>query len=149
MTHELKIVDDFDRVWRKPSADELVSLLHEEVVLYQPHLPPIKGIQDAHLEFVHFLKWMPSFYGEVKHAAQNGNVIFIEWQMNFQLKNVLVPIRAVDRIIIEDHLIRERHVVFNTLPLIKKIITMPSEWSAYYKYRFRRPDPGLLIKVPF
>ena len=137
MSDEQKIIEAFDRVWRNPSADNLAVLLHERTTLFQPHLPPIHGRHHAKQEFIRFLDWMPSFFGEVRHAAFNESVIFIEWQMNFSFNNVTFPIQAVDRIIIEDGLILERHVVFNTLSIIKKVFTLPAEWPAYYRYRYR------------
>jgi hypothetical protein len=35
--------DKFARAWAQPTPDTLVALLHDDVVLLQPHRPPIRG----------------------------------------------------------------------------------------------------------
>lgn len=136
MTPELILAHRFASAWRKPQASELTELLHPETTLYQPHLPPIRGIAKASREFSLFLEWMPNFHGVVDHTVGQDGRLFIEWQMKFPFQRKTISIDAVDSIFIEDDLIKSRVVYFNTLPLIKEIAKSPREWKAYYKYRF-------------
>jgi hypothetical protein len=137
MTQEptYRIAKAFDEAWRKPSPDELICLIHPNTVLYQPHLPPIHGRENAYREFELFLNWMPLFHGEVKHFVGRDQIVYIDWIMHFTIGRCHVPIRAIDKITLVDDLIHERAVYFNTLPLIKVIARTPSIWLQYWKYR--------------
>ena len=128
----------FADVWLKPSADELIKVIHSETILYQPHLPPLHGREAAYQEFKRFMDWVPGFYGVVDRYEGDNNLVFIEWQMKFPIGKKVISIRAVDRISIQEGLIKERAVYFNTLPLIKAILGNPGGWRKYLRYRFAK-----------
>ena len=140
MKPEHVLDEQFSNAWLKPSPDELIKVIHPDTILYQPHLRPIKGKENAYKEFQRFMDWLPGFYGVTERYEGDKNLVFIEWQMKFPIGKRVISIRAVDRIFIEDGLIRERAVYFNTLPLIKAILGNPGGWRKYYKYRFAKRD---------
>jgi hypothetical protein len=125
----------FQEAWADPTPESLIKLLHRETVLYQPHLPPIRGIGNALREFQLFLEWLPRFRGEVHGFVGEHNVLFIEWTMLFPLGRKDLRVRAIDRITLRDGLIHVRAVYFNTLPLVKQIMRTPGGWPGYWKYR--------------
>ncbi|ELR69154.1 hypothetical protein C900_05434 [Fulvivirga imtechensis AK7] len=93
-------------------------------------------MESAYKEFKLFLKWVPHFKGEVISSSSEGNLLFIEWFMYFRFKNGHpLRVRAVDKIIVENGLIKERSVYFNTLPVILYILKRPWLWYGYLRYR--------------
>jgi hypothetical protein len=92
----------FQEAWADPTPESLIKLLHRETVLYQPHLPPIRGIGNALREFQLFLEWLPRFRGEVHGFVGEHNVLFIEWTMLFPLGRKDLRVRAIDRITLRD-----------------------------------------------
>lgn len=132
---EYKIAQGFSEAWQHPTPEKLISLIHPDTILYQPHLPPVRGKENAYREFQLFLNWMPDFYGTVNHFEGANNVVYIDWVMHFKIGRSEIPVRAIDKIVLADNLIKERAVYFNTLPLIKAIAKTPAIWSRYWKYR--------------
>lgn len=135
-TIEEDFVGRFARAWKDPTLDRLAALLHPDITFYQPHLPPIRGKVAASGELQRLLDWLPELYGEVDRFQGSDGVVFIEWRMIFPIGRKGVSIRAVDRVLLQDGLSRERAVYFNALPLIVAIVTHPRTWAGYLKYRF-------------
>src|SRR5262245_28068127 len=109
---EQEFAQRFADVWKHPSPEQLVALLHPEVVLYQPNAPPIRGKDAARAEFERLFRWLPGLYGTVERATGAQGVIFIEWQMHFPIGRQGLAIRAVDRFLLQDGLGIERVVYF-------------------------------------
>ncbi len=136
-TIEQDFVQRFAEAWKEPTLERLAALLHENITFYQPHLPPIRGKVAAKAELQRLLDWLPRLRGEVNRFGSADGVVFIEWRMIFPIGRQGVSIRAVDRVILQDGLSRERAVYFSPLPLIGAIFMHPHTWAGYLKYRFR------------
>jgi hypothetical protein len=128
----------FAVIWKHPTAERLVTLLHPEVVLYQPYGPPIHGRPAARAEFERLLRWLPGLHGTVERAVGARSVVFIEWQMYFPIGRRGVRIQTVDRFLLRDGLAIERAVYFNQLQLATAILTHPAVWRGFARYRFMR-----------
>lgn len=115
-----------------------MALLHPDVVLYQPHLPPIRGREAALREFRRLLAWLPTFHGAVTRWSESGGHVFIEWKMQLPLGGRTISIPAVDRFLVRDGLGMERVVYFDQLRLIAAVAGHPRLWAGYLKYRFGR-----------
>src|SRR5262245_39704354 len=137
-TMEEEFAERFAEVWKHPSVEELVALLHPAVTLYQPHLPVMHGRAAAREEFQRLLQWLPGFHGDVERYRGSQGVVFIEWRMLFPIGNEGITIPAVDRFVIEDGLAIERAVYFNQLPLVMAILSHPGVWPGFRTYRFGR-----------
>ena len=133
---ELVFAEQFAAGWAAPTPERLVALLTDDVVLYQPHLPPLRGKAAALAEFRRLFRWLPGLHGEVHRARGADGVLYIEWTMRFPLGGAVVPIPAVDRFYLRDGLGAERTVYFDQLPLIAGVLRHPSEWPGYVRYRF-------------
>jgi len=133
---ELTFADQFAAGWSAPTAERLVALLTDDVVLYQPQLPPLRGRAAARAEFDRLFRWLPGLHGEVHRARGADGVVYIEWTMHFPLGGSVVSIPAVDRFFLRDGLGAERTVYFDQLPLIVGVLRHLSEWSGYLRYRF-------------
>lgn len=125
----------FEDAWRNPSADGLVSLLSEDVVLYQPHLPPIRGREAARREFERLFAWSPGARSEVKRWREQDGVAFIEHELIFPVGRRAMRVRAVDCFTLEGELATERVVYFNMLTLVLGVLRHPSLWPGFVRYR--------------
>jgi hypothetical protein len=134
---EQEFVQRFAEVWKHPSPERLVVLLHPDMVLYQPQAPAIRGKQAARREFERLLRWLPDLCGDVKRWCGASGVVFIEWHMHFPIGRRLA-IRAVDRFVLWQGLGIERAVYFNPLPLLAAVVTHPQAWPRFIRYRFGR-----------
>jgi SnoaL-like domain len=135
---EQEFVQRFADVWKHPSPERLVALLHPEVVLYQPYGSPVRGISAARAEFERLLRWLPGLHGAVVRATGAEGIVFIEWQMHFPIGRQGMVINAVDRFLLQDGLGIERAVYFNQLPLVSAVLTHPQVWPGFLRYRYSR-----------
>jgi SnoaL-like domain len=127
----------FAEAWSRPSPERLVELLHPDVVLYQPHLPTIRGKAAALEEFRRLFHWLPGLHGEVDRSCGFNGVVFIEWRMKFPIGSG-ISIGAVDRFLLKDGLGLERAVYFDQAPLFASTITHPRALAGFLKYRLGR-----------
>jgi len=129
-------VDSFIDLWRAPSAERLLALLDDDVVLLQPHRPPLRGKAQAAREFERLFAWLPGLRGSVTRSATNGEVVFIEWNMHVPLgaRDAVIP--AVDRFVLRNGHVVERCVYFDQTLLIRAVATTPRLWRGYLRYRF-------------
>lgn len=134
----LPFAEQFATAWGRPTPEGLMALLHPEVVLYQPHQPPIRGREAGLREFRRLLAWLPTFHGEVTRWSESGGYVFIEWKMLLPLGGKTISIPAVDRFLVRDGLGMERVVYFDQLRLIAAVAGNPRLWAGYLKYRFGR-----------
>lgn len=126
----------FEQAWKNPTADGLAALLAEDVVLIQPHLPPIRGRAAAHAEFARLFAWIPGTHSIVRSSRESGDLAFIEHELRFPVGNGTIRLPSVDRIVLRDGLIAERVVYFDQLRLMLGVLKHLSLWPGYLKYRF-------------
>lgn len=128
----------FAEAWAAPVPERLVELLHPDVVLYQPHLPPIRGRAAALGEFRRLFRWLPGTHGRVDRACGSDGVLFIEWLMMFPIGKKGVCIPAVDRFFLQGGLGIERTVFFDQTPLLAAVLARPQLWPGFVRYRLGR-----------
>lgn len=126
----------FAEVWANPSPEKFSVLLAEDVVLLQPHRPPIRGREAAAEDFRRLLTWLPTLHGIVDRAVEESGCVFIEWRMTFLVGNQTYAIPAVDRFVMEGGLVIERVVYFDQLALAAILLRRPSLWPGYVRYLF-------------
>ncbi len=128
----------FAEAWRNPTPERLVALLHPDVVLFQPHRPPIRGRAAALADFRRLFTWLRGLHGVVERASGDDRIVFIEWQMVLPIGHDTVAIRAVDRFRLEGGLGIERAVYFDQLALVRALVTHPRLLPGYLRYRIGR-----------
>ncbi len=133
---EAQFIADFTAAWNAPTPERLVALLHQDVVLHQPNKPPIHGRAAALADFRRLFTFLPGLRGDVVRACGAAGVVFIEWRMQFPIGRRGVALAAVDRFLLRDGLAIERVVYFDQLPLIAAVLTHPSLWPGFARYRF-------------
>jgi hypothetical protein len=126
----------FEQAWQAPMPDRLVALLREDVVLYQPHLPPLRGKPAVHREFRKLLAWLPGLHSVVKGWQGDDGLLFIEHELRAPMGTSTIRIPAVDRFRLVDGLAAERVVYFDQVRLITAVLRHPRLWTGYLRYRF-------------
>ena len=126
--------EQFSDAWSKPDPDRLVSLLHNDVVLYQPHRRVIKGKREAYNEFTSLLATFPGIHGVVDRWLEADNVAFIEWRLMIPTNSKMIEIPMVDRFFIVDGLGIERKVYFDQWELAKAALLNPRLMPGLIRY---------------
>jgi hypothetical protein len=99
--------------------------MHPNTVLIQPIARPARGPRALQELFGPLFKAMPDLTGELKRWGQTGDGVFIELTLRGHLGHKPLAWTVVDRIILEDGLIRERRSYFDPAPLLKAVILRP------------------------
>lgn len=126
----------FESAWAKPSADRLVALLHDDVVLLQPQLLPIRGKAAARAEFQRLFRWLPATHGVVDRTVSAPGVTMIEWRLVFPIGRGGTTIPIVDRLTVRDALIVERAAYFDQTPILLAVGSRPWLLPGFARYRF-------------
>ena len=125
----------FADAWAAPTPERLVVLLHQDVILRQPHRPPIRGRQAALADFGRLFRWLPGLHGVVDRSATEGEWVFIEWRMQIPVRGRLLEMPMVDRFRVVDGLGAERVVYFDQLAFIRIVGAHPGLWAGYLRYQ--------------
>ena len=126
----------FEAAWAAPTTERLLALLHDDVVLRQPHMPPIRGKAAARAEFDRLFRWLPGTHGVVDRSISAPGWTMIEWRLTFPLGGsggTTVPI--VDRFAIRDGLGVERVAYFDQTPLLTAVLARPWLVPGFLRYR--------------
>ena len=99
--------------------------MHPDTVLIQPIARPARGPRALQELFGPLFKAMPDLDGELKRWAETADGVFIELTLRGHLGRKLVEWTVVDRIILEDGLIRERRSYFDPMPLLTSVVLHP------------------------
>ena len=131
---DMRFADRFAQAWSQPTPEKLAALLHPEVLLRQPHRPPVRGRQAAIEDFRRLFAWLPALHGEVDRAAEEDGWVFIEWRMKATVGREVLVIPAVDRFRVENGVGIERVVYFDQLALAATLVRHPGLWPGYVRY---------------
>jgi len=99
--------------------------MHPETVLTQPIAPPARGPGSLRQLFEPLFEAVPDLHGELQRWGETADGVFIELTLRGHLGRRPVEWTVVDRIILEDGLIRERRSYFDPGPLLKAIALRP------------------------
>jgi ketosteroid isomerase-like protein len=131
------LVERFTAAWANPSVEAFAGLFHDDIVLEQPMLPRIAGKEAAVEQFRQLVRMFPEVRGEVLGWHGEGDRVFINLTLHTGGRRPL-EWTVVDRIQIEDGLIRERISYFDSLPLMFGALTRPSLWWSLVRQQLRR-----------
>jgi limonene-1,2-epoxide hydrolase len=74
-----EFVERFEAAWATSDAGELMHLLHPEVRLRQPLLPPINGRDEAAVVLGRFLEATPGIHVDIRGWAPTSRGVLIEF----------------------------------------------------------------------
>ena len=123
-----EFVRRFEQAWGRSSADALVELLTDDVILKQPSLPDIVGKAAAHKAFTQVFQAFPGLTVTVHRWAASGDVVFIEFTLSGEFGGRQLSWPAVDRFFLRDGLIAERVNYADGAKLFVEILKRPRGW---------------------
>ena len=99
--------------------------MHPNTALMQPIAPSARGPGALRELFGPLFKAMPDLTGTLRRWGQTDDGVFIELTLRGHLGRKPVEWTVVDRIILEDGMIRERRSYFDPAPLLKAVALRP------------------------
>ena len=130
--HAAEFVRRFEQAWAQSSADALVDLLTDDVVLRQPTLPDTVGKAAAHEAFSRILEAFPGLTAKVHRWAAQGDLVFIEFTLSGEFGGKELSWPAVDRFFLRDGLIAERVNYADGGKLFVEILKRPRGWRRFF-----------------
>ncbi len=121
-------VDRFAAAWGSRDADQLGTLLHPDVVLEGPLTPVLRGRAMAVRALGQFLKMIPDLQITIHDSMARNNVVFIAFSFSGTVGRRRVEWHLVDRIELEDGLVRARVAYFDPRPLTRAMAFHPAAW---------------------
>jgi hypothetical protein len=108
-------VQGFAAFWANPNPAVLPPALAHDVVGYFPGDPePVRGVADYVARIGMFLDLLPDLRLEVAEYATNRDLTFIRWIARATGANGRIEFSGMDRIRVQDGLVKENIVVFDT-----------------------------------
>ena len=127
----------FEAAWADASAARLAALLHPEVTLYQPTVPPLRGRNAALRDFTALFRWLPGTRATVDHSMTLGDTCYIAFRLQFPIGDGRLEVRAVDHFVLKDGKAYSRRAHFDPMPLVVAVAVRPWLWWGFLRYRFQ------------
>jgi len=130
-TNAAEFVEFFEAGWKFGAHDadgffrHFGPRMHPNTALIQPIAPPARGPRALQQIFEPLFKAIPDLVGDLKRWGETADGVFIELTLHGHLGSKPVEWTVVDRIILEDGMIRERRSYFDPTPLLKAIALRP------------------------
>jgi ketosteroid isomerase-like protein len=140
-----EFVEFFEAGWKLGARDadgcfrHFGPRMHPNTALIQPIARPARGPHALEELFAPLFKAIPDLVGDLKRWGQTADGVFIELTLHGHLGSRPVEWTVVDRIILEDGLIRERRSYFDPTPLLKAAALRPGASLPLLLSLFRRP----------
>ena len=99
--------------------------MHPNTALIQPIAPPARGPRALQQIFEPLFNAIPDLVGDLKRWGETADGVFVELTLRGHLGGKPVEWTVVDRIILEDGLIRERRSYFDPTSLLKAVALRP------------------------
>ena len=118
----------FAEGWAKGARGGLEHFIggaHPDVLLVQPLMPTTRGLASFRAGFERLFAAIPDMHGEVIRWGPTDDGVLIELTLRGTLGGRPLEWTVVDRIVLEDGLIRSRHSYFDSLPLLRAMATRP------------------------
>ena len=112
--------------------------MHPDTALIQPIARPARGAGALRELFGPLFKAIPDLTGTLRRWGQTDDGVFIELTLRGHLGSRPVEWTVVDRIILEDGLIRERRSYFDPAPLLRAVALRPRASLPLMLSLFRR-----------
>jgi hypothetical protein len=128
----------FAAAWADPSPERLGALAHPDVLLRQPMMRPIRGAAAWREAVRDLLDMAPDIRGEVLRWAASGPDLFVELTLRATFARRPYQWTLVDRIRLEEGLVRERVSYFDPLPLMLEGLKRPSRLPRSLRLQLRR-----------
>ena len=124
-----EFVGFFDEGWQIGAGERFfehfLPRIHDDVVLTQPLAPAVRGSTQFRPSFEPVFKAIPDLRGKVASWGETADGVIVELRMSGHLGGRPVRWTTMDRIVLEDGMIKERHAHFDPLPLVIAMLLRP------------------------
>jgi ketosteroid isomerase-like protein len=124
-----EFVEFFTAGWKLGAGERFFQhfgpRMHPDTVLSQPIAAPAHGPRALRQLFGPLFEAVPDLTGELNRWGETADGVFIELTLRGHLGGRPLEWTVVDRIILEDGLIRERRSYFDPTPLLKAVALRP------------------------
>lgn len=130
-TTTAEFVDFFEAGWKFGARDadaffrHFGPRMHPNTELIQPIARTARGPGALRQLFLPLFKAIPDLVGDLKRSGATSDGVFIELTLRGHLGGRSVEWTVVDRIILENGLIRQRRSYFDPAPLLKAVALRP------------------------
>jgi ketosteroid isomerase-like protein len=125
----------FADFWANPSPQRLPELLHPDVVLVQPLVAPMVGIQAAKADFQRIWSCLPDLRAHVDQWCGDGRLVFIEFRLRSRIGGDVIEWPAVNRLVLDEGKAIERATYFDPLAIAPALLRHPSIWWRWWRAR--------------
>jgi ketosteroid isomerase-like protein len=98
---------------------------HADALMIQPIVPTTRGPKALREQFAPVFAAMPDLRGEVVRWGETSDGVLIELTLRGTFGGRPLEWTVVDRIVLEDGLIKERVSYFDSVPLVKAMASRP------------------------
>jgi len=136
-------VEAFAAGWRAPAGaaglvENFRPLLHGDVRLLQPQIPPLVGLDEFRTGFAEPLfALMPDLHGEVEDWAARGDSVYIVIRLMGTLAGRPFEFRSCDCITLRDGRIAVREAFMDPSPMVAAALTRPRAWPLFLRMQAR------------
>jgi ketosteroid isomerase-like protein len=131
------LVERFAEAWTKMDPDAFTPLFHCDVHLIHPIERDTHGIDQARAFMERTMSMIPDLRYDVEGWASGSGHVIIWGRLYGTLGGGPVEWPLVDRIKMEDRLIRERVAYFDPLVIFATLIRRPRAWLPYLGAQLR------------
>jgi ketosteroid isomerase-like protein len=124
-----EFVDFFAEGWDQGAGpgffEHFEARIQPDMLMTQPLAPAARGIETFRPLFEPLFRAIPDLRGEVLRWGETEDGVLIELHLSGHLGGRPVAWTTVDRILLEDGKIKERHAYFDPAPLVKAMLLRP------------------------
>ena len=136
----------FGEGWAKPKPDGFLDhfrpRFHPDAYLEQPTLPPATGLVEIEERFRELFALFPDYLVTVDDWAERGDVVWIGVTHSTTVGRRTASWRGVDRIVLEDGLLRERVAFFDSMATLPPALLAPRTWPTLLRWNLRTRSGG-------
>ena len=136
------LVARFTEAWRRMDPDAFTPLFHPDVHLIHPIERDTHGVQEAREFMARTMSVVPDLRYDVEGWASGSGHVMIWGRLYGTVGGGPIEWPLVDRIRMEDGLIRERVAYFDPLAIFATLIRRPRAWLPYLGAQVRRLRGG-------
>lgn len=133
-----ELVERFTEAWQQMDPDAFTPLFHPDVHLVHPIERDTHGVAEARKFMARTMSLVPDLRYDVQGWASGSGHVLIWGRLYGTLGGKPAEWSLVDRIRMEDGLIRERVAYFDPTVVIGLVLRRPRAWWPFVAARLRR-----------
>lgn len=136
------LVKRFAEAWTKCDPDAFTPLFHPDIHLIHPMERNTHGVEEAREFMARTMEQIPDLRYEVQGWSAGSGHVMIWGRLYGTLAGKPIEWPLVDKIKMEDGLIRERVAYFDPTAIAAQVIRRPGAWLPYLRAQVRRLRAG-------